>query len=69
MTYRNNIDNEEYENKKARIIEPYHQAYYKILMFRNTLSEGSLEWKYLTETLNIINKERESVLRTIDWLR
>ncbi len=39
-------------------MKPYEIAYDKILNFRNTLDKESLEYKYLTETLEEIHKDK-----------
>ena len=49
---------DEIEKRRKKKMKPYEIAYDKILNFRNTLDKESLEYKYLTETLEEIHKDK-----------
>ena len=51
------------EERKREKIKPYETAYDHIFYFRNNFSKDSLEYKYLSETLEKINSDKAYISR------
>lgn len=48
---------DEIEKRRKKKVKPYERAYDNILNFRNSFDKESLEYKYLTNTLEKINEK------------
>jgi predicted amidophosphoribosyltransferase len=48
----------EIEKRRKKIAKPYEDAYNKIMTFRNTFDKESLEYRFLSNALIDLNKEK-----------